>query len=139
LLGIGSVPDNLGCALVGSQTAAPGLAAAALHVEIISSGDPRCPAGTQGLRDDLASCNPHGNDGPSTRCGVYRRWDASGQLVAERLALGGSVTGRDTVVDASTHHCEIELIFNFGGAISIQRSFAFDYHPGDPARTFCLH
>lgn len=70
---------------------------------------------------------------------VLRRWDASGQLIAERLALGGSVTARDITVDASTHRCEVELIFNFGGTTSIQRSFAFQFHPGDPAEAFCLH
>jgi hypothetical protein len=139
LLGITSLPDNLGCALVGSESTSPGVAAAVLHVSVAASSDARCPAGTTGLRYDLPACNPHALGGPLTRCGVYRRWDASGQLVAERLALGGSVTARDITVDASTHRCEVELIFNFGGTTSIQRSFAFTFQPGAPTETFCLH
>jgi hypothetical protein len=139
LLGITSASDNLGCAMVGSQTAAPGTGAAAIRVNLISSGDPRCPAGTFGLQYDLPACNPHGNDGPTTRCGVYQRWDASGQLVAERLALGGFVTGQDIVVDATTHRCELELSFNFGGTTAIQSTFSFEFHPGDPGSVFCLH
>jgi hypothetical protein len=139
LLGITSLPDNLGCALVGSESATPGVAAAVLHVNVISSSDARCPAGTTGLRYDLPACNPHALGGPLTRCGVYQRWDASGHLVAERLALGGSVTARDVTVDASTHRCEVELIINFGGTTSIQHSFAFQFQPGAPTDTFCLH
>jgi hypothetical protein len=139
LLAITSASDNLGCALVGSETATPGIAAAAIHVTVISSGDARCPAGTLGLRYDLPACNPHALGGPLTRCGVYQRWDASGQLVAERLALGGFVTARDLMVDASTHRCEVELSFNFGGATSIQGAFAFEFQPGAPDHAFCLH
>jgi len=58
------------------------------QVKISGSGDFRCPTGTQGLRYDLAACDPHQVDASLTRCGIYRRWDASGQLVAEQLARG---------------------------------------------------
>ncbi len=140
LLGTTAVAGSLGCALVGDEAGAPGGEAALVHAKVrAENGDRRCPDGIYAIRNDPDECSPRPGRGLAAQCAMYRRWNTSGTLVAQRLAIGGAVTIRDIELGAMAHRCEVELSFSFAGGTSIQSSFSVDFNPFAPAESFCAH
>jgi hypothetical protein len=140
LLGSSAVAGNLGCALVGSETASPGGPAAVVYVNVRhgATSDRRCPDGTYSILNDAVACsNVFG--GRLAQCGIYKQWDASGALIAQRLAIGGFVTVQDLDHGGSAHTCSVELSLAFDGGGSIQSSYSFDYNSFGTSETFCVH
>jgi hypothetical protein len=140
LLGVSAVAGNLGCALVGSETASPGGPATVVYVKVRHgvTRDRRCPDGTYSILNDPGQCSDVFG-GRAAQCGVYKQWDASGAQIAQRLAIGGFVTVQDLDHGGSSHTCSVELSLAFDGGASIQSAFSFDYSPLGAGETFCLH
>ncbi|MGE0867972.1 MAG: hypothetical protein AB7P03_05410, partial [Kofleriaceae bacterium] len=86
----------LGCAMLGDMKAAPATASAAVYTVVGqdgTSGDVRCPNILVAIRNDPDNCrvSTNGRVEIEPKCAVYRRWDASGTMVAERYAISGYV------------------------------------------------
>jgi hypothetical protein len=141
LLGTTGVAGNLGCALVGDESSAPGIEAALVYAKVQSdTGDSRCATGTYAIQNNPAAC-PLGTPGRLLPgCAVYKRWDASGTLVARRLAIGGFVTvlnhGQNS---GGIVTCDVELGLSFAGGTTIQSSFSFDFNVLGSSESFCVH
>lgn len=139
LLGAASTGGNFGCALIGDEASSPGGLATLVQAKIRSDlgGDARCPAGTYAILNDPVYCaGTFVGRGP--QCAVYKRWDASGALVAQRLAIGGFVSVEDVARSEAAHTCTVEATLVFSGR-SIDLSFSFDFNPFAPDDTFCVH
>lgn len=139
-LGASAVAGNLGCALVGSESASPGADATAVYVKVRrgETGDRRCPDGIYAILNDPSACaGVFGGRLP--QCGVYKRWNASGVQIAQRLAIGGVVTVHDVDQGGTSHTCNVELSLAFAGEVSIQSSYSFDYSPLGTSASFCVH
>jgi hypothetical protein len=139
-LGASAVAGNLGCALVGSESASPGGDATAVYVKVRrgETGDRRCPDGTYAILNDPSACaGVFGGRLP--QCGVYKQRNASGVQIAQRLAIGGFVTVHDVDQGGTSHTCNVELSLAFAGGASIQSSYNFSYSPLGTSESFCVH
>jgi hypothetical protein len=139
LLGATVAAGNLGCALVGDESGAPGGEAAVLYAKLRGGSDRRCPDGAHAIRSGADACPFYPGSALLPQCAIYRRWDASGNLVAQRRATGGVVTIHDVALGAMAHRCEVEVAISFPGGTSVQSSFSFDFNPFGPDDTFCVH
>jgi hypothetical protein len=140
LLGASAVAGNLGCALVGDESSSPGAEASLVQAVLArgESGDLRCPSGTVSILNDPSGCRSV-FAGRLPQCAVYKRWSASGEQVAQRLATGGFVTVEDVADSDTAHTCNVELSLAFTGGASIHTSFSFVYNPFGASETFCVH
>jgi hypothetical protein len=140
LLGTTGVSGNLGCALLGDESSAPGGEASLVYAKVNREGsDRRCPDGTFAIQNDPNACQLDVYSQLRPGCAVYKRWDASGALVALRLAIGGYVTVQNRDRDGSNHECSVELSVSFAGGTLIQSSFRFAYNVFESYESFCLH
>ncbi|MGE0870563.1 MAG: hypothetical protein AB7P03_18505 [Kofleriaceae bacterium] len=142
MLGLTTASSGLGCALVGNMKSSPGTATAAVYALINKggSGDTRCPDGTFAIMDHPEFCSTfHPLLDINPGCGIYKRWDATGTLVAKRYAIGGYVTSQSTYHSEMHSTCNVELSLAFDGGVTIDRTYTFDYNPFAPTSAFCVH
>jgi hypothetical protein len=132
-----TVTGTLGCAVVGDLQASPGPGAVAYAMVHASSGDRRCPNGTFAIVNDPNLCKQTFASELREGCGLYKRWDSSGNLVANQLAVGGYVSVQETYVTDMESRCNTEISIRFAGGITIAKTFSFSYNPLAPTSKFC--
>jgi hypothetical protein len=137
LVGVTTAAGNLGCALVGSESAAPGVASSLVYAKLQGNGDARCPWGRSPITSN-PSCNVAFGELPPG-CALYKEWDASGAQIANVLAIGGYVTVDDVAHTDMDHGCNVTLSATFPGGVTITSTFSFDYNPYDSTSSFCTH
>lgn len=141
MVGLTSAVGPLGCALVADMQAAPGAPTAAVYAvvsESSSSGDPRCPNGLFALRNNPSGCRVGGSVQILPQCALYKQWDASGAVVAERLAIGGYVMGQRTEHSSTSATCNVDVSLTFEGGITVEKTFSFNYVPFGEDRSSCV-
>ena len=132
-----TVAGTLGCAVVGDLQASPG-PGAVVYAQIQSStGDTRCPNGTFAIVNDPNLCKQTFPAELRDGCGLYKRWDASGSLVANQLATGGYVSIQETYVSSMESRCDVTMSVRFTGNVTIGKVFTFSYNPLGPTSKFC--
>lgn len=140
LVGATSVLGTLGCAVVGDLQASPGASAAVVYAKIhADTGDTRCPTGTFAIVNDFDLCMQTFPDELHPGCAIYRRWDASGQQVANQLATGGYVQSEQVVLGEMEYRCDVQLSIQFAGGVAIGKAFSFTYNPFGPTEKFCTN
>lgn len=142
LIGATAATGSLGCAIVQDQDASPGAATSMVHA-IIASGqsgsaaDRRCPHGSHPVLDDAGNCSFFSQ---YAGCAVYKKWDASGRQIANRLAIGGHVSVDQLPQSSTDYLCNIELNATFPGPVTIRSTLSYHYDPTDSfSETFCSH
>lgn len=140
LVGATSALGTPGCALVGNLQASPGGAGAVVYAKVqAESGDARCPNGTFAIVNDPNACMQTFPDELRPGCALYKRWDASGQLVANQLATGGYVQVQQVYVSDMEYRCDVQLSIQFAGGVAIGKAFSFTYNPYGPTEKFCTN
>jgi len=140
LMGAATAAGNLGCAIIGDESSSPGTEAALIQAKVGRGqpGDRRCPSGNYAILNNPQACaSVFGGRG--SQCAVYKRWNASGAQVAQRLAIGGFVAVEDVADSEASHTCNVELSLAFTGGTSIDTSFSFTYGPFGSTESFCVH
>jgi hypothetical protein len=138
-LAVTSAPGSLGCALLKSESASPGVAAAVLEARISVDADrDPCPVGVHAIRNDPARCS-YTEEHPSldTGCAGYQRWDAAGVRVTMRKAIGGYVHVAQSPVGNGVYACNVELSLHFAGGISFENKLTFEYEPFALESEYC--
>jgi hypothetical protein len=136
-----TVADTLGCVVVGDLRASPG-PGAVVYAKIRGNSDIRCPSGTFTILDDPSLCMHTGPLELWPGCALYKRWDATGTLVASQRGIGGYVSFQSILVAAgefsNKYRCDAEMSIRFPGNITINKTFSFNYTSGGPTK-FCTH
>lgn len=136
-----SAQGTLGCAVAGDLQASPGAAAAVVYAQLqvgAESGDLRCPTGTYAIMN-ASACTNVAPGALAPGCALYRRWDASGQQVANQLATGGYVSIDQVYVSDMEYRCDAQLSIQFPGGVEIGKSFSFTYYPLGTMSSFCTN
>jgi hypothetical protein len=140
LAALTTASGGLGGAVVGDVAGSPGANAAVVYARVAKdSGDARCPAGSYAIVNDPDLCHQSFPADLHASCAIYRRWDASGQQSATRLATGGYVTIQNATVSQMVTRCNVDMSIQFAGGVTISRTFQFEYDPFAPASAFCAH
>lgn len=140
LVGATTALGTLGCAVVGDLQASPGAGAAVVYAKVqAESGDARCPMGTFAIVNDPNACMQTFPDELRPGCAIYKRWDASGQPVANQLAIGGYVQVQQVYVSDMEYRCDAQLSLQFPGGVAIGKAFSFTYNPYGPTEKFCTN
>ena len=137
---ITSVPDSLGCALTASEQASPGGEASVIIAQLDPNGDHRCPDGVYPVISDEARCGRPDFEGAlPTGCVHYKRWDASGEQISNRLATGGFIEVNAGLIINDRVDCFVRLQATFGEDVATEANFTFELDPLGPEETFCAH
>ena len=139
LIGTTTAGGPLGCSLVRDENASPGTAVALVYAKIMKQGgDGRCPTGNYAVLNDPTLCIMTLN-GLYPGCVQYKRWDATGTQVTNRLAIGGYVAVQDNVVSSSDHMCSVDMSATFAGGVTVRSSYSFAFNVYGPEESFCAH
>ncbi|CAN5553953.1 hypothetical protein BH11MYX1_BH11MYX1_51510 [soil metagenome] len=135
-----TTPGAFGCAVTSDLQSSPGPDAAVAYAKVhAESGDTRCPNGVFAIINDPSACASMIPGELRPGCAIYKRWDASGQQVANQLATGGYVSITQTYLNDMAYRCDAELSVRFAGNVTIEKTFTFAYNPLSPAESFCSH
>ncbi|MGA9524264.1 MAG: hypothetical protein WBV82_22610 [Myxococcaceae bacterium] len=128
VVGATAATNPAGCALFTNEHANPGQATSLVFAKFDTGTYAYCPVGSYAVNGDQARCSTLVSGELREDCAVYKRWDASGELVATIFAVGGAVTvTRKQVVD-NDYTCFVELQLLFPGGVSWSDSYAVDYN-----------